>query len=261
MDKRKLAKRYRNVLISTTKTCNLRCPRCYLRGLPASKKNYFMTQDQFFRVMLRLIEQNIPVDWMIFTGGEPTLWPHLRWAIDFAKQHLDCRVRVITNAIDRNAEDYGDADVVAISHYGGLNRLDILRLRQQLGKKKVKVQSVVHLPWPFQKTTPNSIPALCGCTFLTFHGDKAYPCGSTGGQETDDGVSVEEDFYDIFMRGNPWMNDLCKKCLANRKNRKLNMTNLTLELGVWDSAVFGLWNFGFRALWLRRIYNYLRWWK
>lgn len=257
----KLAKSYRNVLISTTKTCNLRCPRCYLRGLTAEKKNYFMSRKQFVRIIERINEQRIPVDWMIFSGGEPTLWPHLVWAIDLAKAFIGCRVRVITNAIDRQGSDYGDADVVAISHYGGINRLDILRLRKQLGKKRVKVQCIVHLPWPFKKTTPNSLPADCGCTLLTFHGDKAYPCGSTGGQETEDGVGVEENFYEIFLRGNPWMNELCKKCLANRNNRRLNMSNLTLEFGVWDSAVFSMWNFRFRALLLRRIYRYLKWWK
>lgn len=255
-----LAKSYRQVLISTTKTCNLRCPRCYLRGLPQEKKNYFMSAGQFFRVIERIKEQKITVDWMIFSGGEPTLWSHLVWAIDYAKKELGCRVRVITNAIDRQGSDYGDADVVAISNYGGLNRLDILRLRRQLGKKRVKVQCIVHLPWPFLKTTPNSLPADCGCTLLTFHGDKAYPCGSTGGQEIG-GLSVEEDFYEIFKRGNPWVNELCKKCLANRKNRRLNMTNLTLEFGVWDSAVYGLWDFKFKALFLRRIYRYLKWWK
>lgn len=257
----RLAKSYRQVLISTTKTCNLRCPRCYLRGLPPEKKNYFMTGGQFIRVIDRLKEQNVPVDWMIFSGGEPTLWPHLTWAINYAKDSLGCRVRVITNAIDRNGKDYGNADVVAISHYGGLNRLDIQRLRHQLGKKRVKVQTIVHLPWPFLKTREDSLPSDCGCTLLTFHGDKAYPCGSTGGQETDDGVSVEEDFYKKFLNGNPWVNELCKKCLANRKNRRLNMTNVTLEFGVWDSAIFGMWEFGFRGLFLRRVYNYLRWWK
>jgi len=222
-----------------------------------------MTKEQFIKIIEGLKRQKIKVDWMVFTGGEPTLWPHLVWAIKYAKENADVKyVRVITNAIDREAKDYGDADIIAISHYGAINRYDISRLRKQLGRKRCKVQYVVHLPWPFRTTTKNPLPADCGCMFLSFHGDRAYPCGSTAGQETSDGVSVEEPFYETFVNRDPGMNEMCKKCLANRKNRRLNMTNFTLEVGVWDSAFFHTFNFGFRAILLRKIYNhFFRWWK
>jgi hypothetical protein len=219
-----------------------------------------MTREQFIRIIERLNEQNVNIDWMIFSGGEPTLWSHLTWAIKYAKEKGVKHVRVITNGIDREAKDYGDADIIAISHYGGINRLDILHLRKQLGRKRVKIQCVVHLPWSLCKTTKNSSPADCGCTHLTFSGDKAYPCGNTGGRETDVGVSVEEPFYEILMSRNPWMNELCEKCIGNRKRRNPNMPNLTMEFGLWDSSVFSILTFGFKAIWFRKIFRYFTWW-
>lgn len=257
--KKKLAKCYQSALVFVTKRCNLGCPRCYLRRLSKEQCKYMMTREQFIRIIERLNEQNINIKWMLFSGGEPTLWPHLVWGIDLAKKSLGCKVRVITNAIDRNAEDYGNADVVGISHYGGMNRLDIYRLRKQLGRKRVRVQSVVHIPWP--KTAQNSLPSECGCAHLTFCGDKVYPCGGTGGDETKEGISVEEPFYSHFIKRNPWMSEACNKCLGNRKNVRLSMPNLTMEIGVWDSAIFYMLDFKIKALWLRKIYRYFKWWK
>jgi hypothetical protein len=221
-----------------------------------------MTKEQFVRIIERLKEQKVNIEWMIFTGGEPTLWLHLSWAIRYAKKSGVVRnTRVATNAVGKEAKDYGDTDIVSISHYGAINRYDILRLRKQLGRKRCKVQYIVHLPWPFLKTSPSALPSDCGCVMFGFVGDKVYPCGFAAGQETNSWVSVEEPFYEIFIGGQPSMQELCKTCLSNHKVRRLNMSSLTLEFGVWDSATCFILSFKSKFIWLRKIYGYLRKWK
>lgn len=258
MNKKQLEKSYRNVLIYVTKRCNLQCPRCFLSDLSKEIRNYSMTKEQFKKIIQRLNEQGIDVEWMHFTGGEPTLWPHLKWAIRYAKDNCNIKnVRIVTNAVDRNAEDYGDADTVHISHYGALNRIDILRLKRQLGRKRCKVQYTVHLPWPFPKNSPNPLPASCGCVNLAFVGDKVYQCGLAAARETGNWVDIGESFYEIFLERNPHLQDLCKTCISNRKNKMLNMTGLTAEFGIWDSSVGGFLGLNSKVVWLRKIYNYL----
>ena len=259
MNKKQLEKSYHSALVYVTKRCNLSCPRCFLRGLSKEIRNYSMTKEQFVRIIKRLKEQNINIERMIFTGGEPTLWPHLAWAVKYAKESGFVKnTRIATNAVDREAEDYGDADIVSISHYGALNRYDIMRLRKQLGKKRCKIQYIVHLPWPFLKTSPKALPANCGCVALGFVGDRVYPCGFAAGQEIGDWVNIEEPFYKIFMGGEPLMQNLCRMCLSNRQIRKLNMLGLTFEFGIWDSAICFIKGFSLNGIWLRKLYRYYK---
>jgi len=257
MNNKMLKKCYDKALIYTTKSCNLRCPRCYMDDCGREILSGTMAKEQFRRIIERLKEQDIKIRWMYLTGGESTLWPHLLWAIDFAKSsgHVK-KIRVYTNAIDRNAEDYGNADVVYISHYGAINRNDILRLKRQLKRSQFKLQYVVHLPWPFKEVPENNLPSDCGCINLSFVGDRIYPCGMSAAREEGDSISVEDDFQKIYQNGDPRNQDLCCRCLSNRKNKQPNITGLTMEFGVWDSAFNFMWSFKSKAIWLRKIYNY-----
>jgi len=226
--------------------------------LSKEKLGYSMTKEQFIRIIERINEQKIKVKWMCLSGGEPTLWPHLKWAIDYAKKNADvANILVGTNGIGRQASDYGDADVVCITHYGAINRYDILRLRKQLGRKRTRIQYVVHLPFPFPKAPKeDSLPGDCGCINLAFVGNKVYPCGMAAARETDKGVSIEEPFRELFLGRNPNMQDLCRSCLSNRKNKRLYMTGLTMEFGVWDSAICRIIGFDTKALCLRKLYRF-----
>lgn len=252
-----LKKCYENALVYTTKVCNLRCPRCFMDDIPKEKLSYVMTKEQFRRIIERLKEQKIVIRWMCLSGGECTLWPHLLWAIDYAKSsdHVK-KIIVGTNALGRNAEDFGNADVVCITHYGAINRNDILRLKKQLTRKQFRLQYVCHLPLPFEYVPKGNLPADCGCINLSFVGDRVYPCGMSAAREQGQNVSVEEDFQRIYQNEDPRYQELCKSCLSNRKNKQPNMAGLTMEFGVWDSAFNFMWSFKSKAIWLRRIYNY-----
>jgi hypothetical protein len=250
-----LKNQYRNALIYVTKRCNLRCPRCFLSDLKPEQRRD-MTWDEYVRIITRIQEQGVTLNLLHFTGGEPTLWPYLIDAIEYARQARIAKwIRVVTNAVDRNIKDYGNADIVHISHYGALNRADIVRLKQQ-GQWRVKVQYTVHLPWPFPDN-PNALPSDCGCINMAFLGDRVYPCGLAAARETDNYFSVEDDFYNTLVQQTPYYQSLCRSCVSNRKNKVHHMTGLTAEFGVWDSPISYLWDFKHKGLWLRKIYRRL----
>jgi len=251
-----LKRRYHNALVYVTKRCNLRCPRCFLSDLNAEQRHYEMTWIQYVRIIHRIKEQGLMLNVLHFTGGEPTLWPHLKEAIAYARQQRIARwIRVVTNGMDRTIEDYGQADIVHISHYGAINRQDILRLKQQ-GQWRVKVQYTVHLPWPFPDN-PDALPSDCGCINMAFLGDRVYPCGLAAARETETFYDVESNFYDLLVANTPCYQTLCRTCLSNRKNKQHHMTGMTAEFGVWDSPISYLWDFKTKGLWLRKLYRRL----
>jgi len=251
----KQAREYEAALVYVTLACNLRCPRCFLRDLPAERRAYSMTREQFERILARLKDQGVRLRVMHFTGGEPTLWPHLRWANRRVKEEgLAKCVRVVTNGVDRNADDYGEADIVHVSHYGAVNRADIARLKKQLGRR-LRVQYTVHLPWPYEGQPPADVlPASCGCVNMAFLGDRVYRCGF-GAARGAESVSVEDNFYHLLVNGHPRDQGLCRTCLSNRKLKVQYMTDLTFEWGIWDSSIGRVWSLGTKAMWLRWLYR------
>jgi len=252
-------KAYHDALIYVTMVCNLRCPRCFLGDLPAEKRKCMMTWEQYETVLRRLREQSVHLRVLQFTGGEPTLWPLLKQAIRRAKELKICdHIRVSTNAVDRVAEDYEGADSIAVSHYGAVNRHDILRLKRTF-PGKTRILCVDHLPWPFPEGPDTStVPADCNCVLLTFLGDRVWPCGFSAARGVEGSVSIQDNFYYQFVNGNPKVQTLCSQCLSNRNYRAKHLDGLTVEMGVWDSDLVRIWGIKSKLLWLRRITS---WWK
>lgn len=256
---RRQCKEYCDALVYVTLACNLRCPRCFLHDLESETRRYMMTWEQYVRIIERLREQNVHLRCLQFTGGEPTLWPHLCRAIAYAKAVGICdHVRISTNAVDRRADDYAGADSLVISHYGAVNRHDMLRL-QRTFPGRVRIICVDHLPWPFPEgPDPATVPADCNCVLLTFLGDRVWPCGFSAARGTGNSVSVEDNFYYQFINGDPRRQALCAQCLSNRNYRQKHLDGLTVEFGVWDSDLVRIWGLKSRLLWLRRLRS---WWK
>lgn len=251
----KLSRCYSNALLYVTLACNLRCPRCFLHDVEAEKRRYMMTWEQYERILQRLCDQRIHLGTLHFTGGEPTLWPLLKRAIHRARErHIADTIRVVTNAVDRRAEDYGDADIIHVSDYGAVNRMDWRRLKIQAGRR-VKVQKTVHLPWPYQTVGQDNLPADCGCVNLAFLGDLVWPCGFAAARNAPGSLGVEENFYYRFVNGDPYRQELCRACLSNRKNKVEHMAPLTMEWGIWDSPIGGVLSWSGPAMWLRKIYR------
>ena len=252
-----LEKAFRRGVIRTTQRCNLGCPNCFLKTTNRTQPD--LTWPQWLRIVDRLREEKMVLSRSTFTGGEPTLWPFLGRAVAMAKDTgIAQSVRVLTNAVKTGVTmaDFGPVDVLDITHYGAINRYNMLRLRRE-GRRKVRPLYVVHLP-PHVPVRPASevLPATCHCISLFFMGDKVYPCGISG-QSDVGGFSIEEDFRARLLETDPHMNPTCKTCLANVKNRGPLSPPLTVECGLWESGIGGIWPLRWRFNLLRSGY---RWW-
>ncbi len=223
------------IFIFPTFVCTLNCPRCYQRRL-RPPYDYSMSARQFQRIVERIESLDIRHREWVFTGGEPTCWPDLTWAIGLVKQYRRTKVRVVSNGYERQISDYGGADVIQISDYGAINRMDQYRLRKQ-GDRRMRIQTAVHCSWDGKARS--ELPGSCGCNGLAFVGDKVWPCAMAAAARTADGMNIEEDFKDFMQPEAAWYQDLCASCLVNRKNRKAPKP--VLQISVWEagSAIFG----------------------
>lgn len=245
-----------SVMVYTNFSCNLHCPRCFLRDLSARQKSYQMTAGQFEDVLVALERQNIQVGTLHLSGGEPTLWPYLCWAIRRAKDSgVVARVRVLTNGIGRQAQDYGQADVVRVMHYGAQNREDIRVLRRILGRR-LEIHYGVHLDWPFAAEAP--LPAVCSCAFWTFVGDRVYPCGFYRPENAAQSVGVQDDFASIFGARDPRRQELCRRCLNNQRNARYRGRGLRWEFGIWDTCLSVLGGLSHKPRCLSGAYRFWR---
>lgn len=217
-----------------------------------------MTKAQFERILQRLKEQNIQLKSMMFSGGEPMLWPYLSWAIKKAKESgIVEKVKVFTNGIKANLSDFDGVDKIQITNYGAINKLDILRLKKQGIGRRLIITNVVHLDWPFKKVINNTLPAICPCVRLYFLGDKVGQCNMQSLLDKDT-LLVEDDFIEIFNKRKPLEQEICKGCLGNIKVKNQYFTDITVEFGIWDTGLYWIFCSGFKGIWIRNILKFLR---
>jgi len=110
-----------SVTIECTTQCNSRCKYC--ARLQMIQDGELTIQDMPLNLMKNLLDQmkSLPVNVIVFAGlGEPTLYPHLREAIEYAaRHHPEATTTVITNGIKL------DTDLGLSLIDSGLKRLNI----------------------------------------------------------------------------------------------------------------------------------------
>ena len=253
-------KGYDNAAVFPTFQCTLACPDCSAK---AGKTNGspVMTIDDIETIYRRLKEQNVRLKHLRFSGGEPTLWPHLKYAIQRAKElNITGKVIVFSNGLNRSADDYGMADLVRVTHYGAMNRRSILRLRKELGRK-LKVSWTVHIPYDVEIDAVGDLPAKCGSRSLCFAHGKVYPCCYTAVNGIG-GFEVKDNFYALCCNSRANEQEICRKCWANPSLFRQIATPLTAEIGIWESPYGGFLSLPWRFVWLRRFLakRYVRRW-
>jgi len=247
---------YHKAIVRVTRKCNLGCPDCKWRGEHGTKSE--MSWEDWLNIVTETQKRNVQFDVVLFTGGEPTLWPRLPVAIGMVKGAAMARhISVVTNAVKRNVDitDYGDADAIHISEYGAINRWNILRLKRQ-NRRRVHVHHVVHVPTDVREAeTP--LPAVCECVSMFFSDDKVYPC-SVAAQYQFNGCHIKDDFV-AHLRGiDPLRQDACKTCFNNRRNRSDREVPFVFEWYLWESSIGHMIALPWRLNWLRRVYRKVR---
>jgi sulfatase maturation enzyme AslB (radical SAM superfamily) len=249
-----------NAAVFPTFQCTLACPECSAKEGKA-RKSPVMTMEDIEKFYWRLREQNVKLKHLRFSGGEPTLWPHLRYAIRRAKElDITNKVIVFSNGLNRTAADYGEADLVRVTHYGATNRRDILRLKKELGRR-LRVSWTVHIPYSCDTDVLGDLPAKCGSQSLCFAHGKVYPCCYTAVNGIG-GFPLDDNFYALCCNSKANEQEVCRKCWANPSLFKQIATPLTAEWGIWESPYGGFLSLPWRFVWLRRFLagRYVRRW-
>lgn len=84
-------------VVSITSACNLNCPVCYT--INKTQEPYFMSKDEFARI-LEVIHRHDPNLQIInFTGGEPTLHPEFADLVEMCQRAGIHRITISTNGL------------------------------------------------------------------------------------------------------------------------------------------------------------------
>jgi uncharacterized radical SAM superfamily Fe-S cluster-containing enzyme len=92
------------LLADLTDECNLRCPTCFADSSPALH-GVVPLADVLASVDTRLSRENSRIDVLMFSGGEPTLYPHLAELLAEVATRNVVRVLINTNGIRIARED------------------------------------------------------------------------------------------------------------------------------------------------------------
>jgi len=109
-----------------TYRCNLTCPFCLLKGLPAGYGNPEMNSSQI-KIMMREFKKMGTKFWL-FSGGEPLLREDLGELIDYAKNKLNYHCGLSTN---------GTLLAKKIKNSPGLKQLDFVQISLE-GPKEIQ---------------------------------------------------------------------------------------------------------------------------
>jgi len=257
----------RNAEVYPTWACNLNCPTCVQRLCP-DRVQGSLSKQTFARFLDRLAYQNWPLKTLDFNGGEPTLWPYLCWAARASKERgLVDRVTCISNGVKQPSDAYDGIDSVRVTHYGAINRQDILRLRKQLGRR-FHVSWVVHRNVMFDgpKVSPaRGWPAICVAVGLHLGPDgKVYGC-SNACLEARGGVDLDEPFIDILRGRDIRRQDRCLNCPANQRifhgqYGAADVLGLVFEAGFWGGPIGAIVHIPWLNVWHIRHW-FSRWYR
>ncbi|MGC4086943.1 MAG: radical SAM protein [Polyangiaceae bacterium] len=146
-------------VIPITSACNLDCPICYT--VNKNDDAHMLSEADFQRTLDKLVEQHDELDIINFTGGEPTLHPHLPKFLKMARNAGIRRLTISTNGLKLLNEPFVeelaalDARIVL-----SLDTFDEDTDMQMLGAKTVKAKLKVLESLERHDVTTTLLPAV-----------------------------------------------------------------------------------------------------
>jgi hypothetical protein len=162
--------------IFTTGYCNINCPLCSQKEFRKAHKH--LSLDTAKNCISKLATHNLSPK-ITLTGGEPTLWPHLKEICEFVRLTLPLsEIQLYTN--HRSFEIINELfanNLVDISYTSkaNCNIENAENLLAIYGKEKVNISSLGHFAMP-TSVAWGSLPAICHCPGLALQGEYVYAC-------------------------------------------------------------------------------------
>jgi hypothetical protein len=218
--------------IKTTAKCQNSCEWCIV--VP------WMEQNPGFETTIENIKDLIKwsnysdYQWnrIIFSGGEPLLWPHLKDALRLIRESgITDALYMYTNAMRVDKEYLPEFkaiasyfDTVIISSYpNNQDQIDLIMA--------AKIPCILPYSRPrFFKSpdgpVPNSIPAVCGCSAYGMEGDKITLCGVQDHLIIYKGWDLEDysgertklgpNFLEELSKMDRTVRQICQYCFGNK---------------------------------------------
>ena len=117
----------RTLWFNTGSLCNITCRNCYMDSSPTNDDLVYLSREDVRGYLEEIKQENLPVDEIAFTGGEPFMNPNLLGMIEDALAG-GYRVLVLTNAMNPM----------------GHKRAELLRLKQTYERKLTIRVSIDH---------------------------------------------------------------------------------------------------------------------
>ncbi|MHC4715339.1 MAG: radical SAM protein [Planctomycetota bacterium] len=213
-------------IVATTR-CNLNCPLCMIQWLMNARPREDLSLEQLGHFIRRCEQLEVFFPWAWFTGGEPTLWPHLEEGIRMlAASRSFGKLRINTNGakVERLLPVIDLLANVRFSVYH-TNADRARELFPQRQRYKLGFWSEPHRAAP-EAPIEGGLPAPCICPIASYFDGRLYACpggysvAAKLGLPLDDprfSCDVDDDFVSFYREHerSRLNQDICRSCLSN----------------------------------------------
>lgn len=231
----------------STSRCNLKCPFCCAKYLQNQIPNYEMSMEEVNYIIQSSKDRNIVYEMILFGGGEPTVWTHLKEATEaFYNSGVTKNITLISNGT--NPEKIFEINHMLCCYAISATQCSV----KQLAVFKKSGHKILYNNSPhrqlFYEPLDGVLPAIC-CTRKNYLGNKTnhttyvngkiyYCCWAPhldemiGGLTEDLYCNFEDDFITKFAN-KKYDKEICRYCYCNdkvwhkpgKRNYEKNITN------------------------------------
>ena len=219
--------------IKTTAACQLHCSFCPVVPWMKSREGWQTTLQDITDLIYYTQKAGYHYKRIIYSGGEPLLWDHLKKAAKLIKESgitddtfmYTNGLSVTEKSLPEFKEICGLIDNVGVSSYS--ENQDNIKL---ILAENIPNVSIIKRERYFEiqeKPVLNSFPANCGCKALGMIGNKITLCSFQDHliaykkwnpeDFKDQTVLLKENYLKPFEVMNPFIRDMCAYCIGNLK--------------------------------------------
>ncbi len=216
------------LLIYVTSECNLSCKWCNQKYTMSQNEGYEMSMEEVHAIVESCKRRNIRFNYIELTGGEPTLWKHIREGVA-AFRRISNEVTLVTNG--NNPELILSLDLRTWGVSASQATKAQLEKYRNSTSGSIFYNAHSHKQTP-DKPLPDTLPADCGVSYLphkriqqnsyTYIRGKVYYCCTAFPLSEKVGLTPDLvcDFEDNFIAkfaDKTFNKSICSYCLCNKK--------------------------------------------
>jgi len=219
--------------IKTIAACQNRCSFCPVIPWMEELKGFETSLDDIKNLVYYSVAAGYHFKRIIFSGGEPLLWKHLKTAANIINlSGITQSLYFYTNALKVDKDYLPEFRVICslfdkavVSQYD--NNEENVKLIKSSGIPNIIVMNREKYYITPKNPIPDSLPADCGCQAFGMVGNKITLCSFQDhmisyqnwnrNKFQDQEVEIGENFLSKFENVNPFIREMCAYCIGNIK--------------------------------------------